>query len=234
MKNGEELKLGKIKIISILVCIMLTISTMVVGVFAAYYPKKKFGISGGTVSFITNNIEGEIVGSVTGYGFISGNNTYNGAFSASNNSTTSNNGEEIGSALKPWKMGDVHFVTNRGEVVDIEITITLKNRGDRSIVVKYMPPSTPDNIEIHYQQAVTSHINVADNEWQKLLQAKDIGKVIEYDQFGNRLTQDTDEYIEIEKNQFYSFKMIISIENEQSGLPPEGVSLNFSFELTGA
>jgi len=227
------LKVGNLKIILILVCIMLTISTMVVGVFAVYSPRKKFGISGGTVSFITNNIEGEVVGSVTGYGYISGSNTYNGSFSASNNSTTSNNGEEIGDALKPWKMGDVHFVTNRGEVVDIEITITLKNRGDRGMVVKYMPPSTPDNIDINYKQAVTNQLTVKENEWQNSLHANDIGKVIEYDEFGNRLTQETDEYIEIEKNQYYTFKMIVSILNDQSGLPEEGVNLNFSFELAG-
>jgi len=233
MKNGEKLKVGNLKIILILVCIMLTISTMVVGVFAVYSPRKKFGISGGTVSFITNNIEGEVVGSVTGYGYISGSNTYNGSFSASNNSTTSNNGEEIGDALKPWKMGDVHFVTNRGEVVDIEITITLKNRGDRGMVVKYMPPSTPDNIDINYKQAVTNQLTVKENEWQNSLHANDIGKVIEYDEFGNRLTQETDEYIEIEKNQYYTFKMIVSILNDQSGLPEEGVNLNFSFELAG-
>lgn len=233
MKNGEKLKVGNLKIILILVCIMLTISTMVVGVFAAYYPKKKFGVSNGTVSFITNNIEGEIVGNVTGYGYISGSNTYNGSFSASNNSTTNNNGEEIGNALRPWEMGDIHFVTNRGEVVDIEITITLKNRGDRGMVVKYMPPSTPDNIDINYKQAVTNQLTVKENEWQNSLHANDIGKVIEYDEFGNRLTQETDEYIEIEKNQYYTFKMIVSILNDQSGLPEEGVNLNFSFELAG-
>jgi len=132
---------------------------------------------------------------------------------------------------KLWK--SVHFVTNRGEVVDIEITITLKNRGDRGMVVKYMPPSTPDNIDINYKQAVTNQLTVKENEWQNSLHANDIGKVIEYDEFGNRLTQETDEYIEIEKNQYYTFKMIVSILNDQSGLPEEGVNLNFSFELAG-
>lgn len=231
MENGEILKIGKFKIISILVCLMLTVATMTVGVFAASNARfKKFATSG-VVNFATKNIEGEVIGSVSGYGLITGNSTYNGSFRAGDDKTTFKDGEEIGNSLKSWEMGDIHFTTNQNEPVDIEITITIKNRGDRGIVLNYLAPSTPSNITLSYKQAVTNTLNVTDDDWQGSLQARDIGKIIEFDEHGNRITQNSNEFLVIQKNEYYTFKMIISITNDADALPEEGVSLNFSFEM---
>ena len=228
MKNGESLKTGIAKLILILVCMVLTVTTITVGVFAASGNKKTFSTTG-MVSFSTKNIEGEVVGKVTGYGFISGNNKYNGMFSASNKSTTTDEqGNEIGNALKPWDMGDIYFATNQGEVVDIEITITIKNRGDRAIVLNYLAPSSIDNIDITYKQAVTDVYAVSDGDWLDVAQASEVGKLINTDDLGNR----TEENIVLEKEKFYTFKMVISIKNRIKPLNEEGVDLSFKFEMT--
>ena len=224
------MKIGKLKIISILVCLMLTVATMTVGVFAAQDIRyKTFGPSGGVVNFTTNNIEGEVIGSISGYGLITGNSTYNGSFRAGNNSTKEYEDGTIGNALKPWQMGDIHFATNQNEPVDIEITITIKNRGDRPIDLTYLAPSTPKNITLNYMQAVTDTIEVTENDWQKGLQASDIGKVLDLDE-NNYRTGQSDQSLVINKNKYYTFKMIISITNSADDLQ-DGVSLNFSFEM---
>ena len=228
MKNGESLKTGIAKLILILVSIALTVTTITVGVFAAFDGKKNF-MTIGTVSFVTDNIEGEIVGKVTGYGYISGKNFYNGTFLASNQSTTTGENGEIGNALKPWEMGDIHFIKEKGKVSDIEIIITIKNRGDREFTLNFIPPSSADNVTITYKQALTETYEVSDSQWLDVVQASEVGKIVSSDGEGNRVVEN----LSVKREQFYTFRMIISITNQIDPLDEEGVNLSFKFEITG-
>ena len=217
------MKAIKIKLISILVCIMLIVVCMTVGIFAAENVQKIFSANG-LVSFTTSNIEGEIVGQVGGYGHITGYSTYSGFFAAGNQTqTTKPDGTTtIGSALKPWEMGTISFVKDKNVLVDIVIQITIKNRGDSGILINFNPPSQIDGINIRYSQALTNKATIEDEDWVVTEQASQIGKIV---------SDRTEEDIVVAKGQYYTFKMTISLASEETELPDDGVNLSFAFEL---